>query len=432
MASGSARASAAQLLQQLFAGRSLSTLLDAGSGAASHADAALIQELCFGVARWWPQLDALSGLLLQRPLKSRDGDIRALIALGLYQLEHTRVAPHAALAETVEAARVLGKPWARGLVNALLRRYQRERATLLQRVDAEPTAKYCLPAWLLERLQHAWPSDWESIVVALRERPPMTLRVNRLRLGRDAYRERLGEALAEPVGAAESALVLKQPVAVSALPGFAQGEVSVQDAGAQLAAALLQPQAGERILDACAAPGGKSCHLLELAPQARLTAIDIDPQRLRRVRENLARLGLQAEVCQGDAAAPGGDWAARSYQRILLDVPCSATGVIRRHPDIKLLRKAQDIQRLIETQQRILHAIWPLLAPGGLLLYATCSLLPEENQLQVSRFLEQQSEARERVIQADWGRACAVGRQTLPGEDMMDGFYYASLEKRCP
>jgi 16S rRNA (cytosine967-C5)-methyltransferase len=269
------------------------------------------------------------------------------------------------------------------------------------------------------------------MVLALQERPPMTLRVNRQRLARDAYRSRLQAQEAETVSGVDSALVLRQPVAVTALPGFAQGEVSVQDAGAQLAATLLQPQAGERILDACAAPGGKSCHLLELAPEARLTAIDIDTQRLRRVRDNLARLSLQAEVCQGDAAAPAGAWAERKYQRILLDVPCSATGVIRRHPDIKLLRKASDIAPLVDTQQKILHAIWPLLAPGGLLLYATCSLLPEENQLQMQRFLEAQPEARERVIQEDWGRACAVGRQTLPGEDTMDGFYYACLEKRC-
>jgi 16S rRNA (cytosine967-C5)-methyltransferase len=418
-------------LQQLFGGRSLSLLLDSASGEVAPADAALIQELCFGVARWWPQLDALTQLLLQRPLKSKDGDIRALIALGLYQLEHMRVAPHAALAETVEAARVLGKPWARGLVNALLRRYQRERETLLQKVCAKQAARYCMPEWLLEQLQRAWPEAWEPMVLALQERPPMTLRVNRQRLARDAYRSRLQAQEAETVSGVDSALVLRQPVAVTALPGFAQGEVSVQDAGAQLAATLLQPQAGERILDACAAPGGKSCHLLELAPEARLTAIDIDTQRLRRVRDNLARLSLQAEVCQGDAAAPAGAWAERKYQRILLDVPCSATGVIRRHPDIKLLRKASDIAPLVDTQQKILHAIWPLLAPGGLLLYATCSLLPEENQLQMQRFLEAQPEARERVIQEDWGRACAVGRQTLPGEDTMDGFYYACLEKRC-
>jgi 16S rRNA (cytosine967-C5)-methyltransferase len=218
---------------------------------------------------------------------------------------------------------------------------------------------------------------------------------------------------------------------VEALPGFTEGRVSVQDGAAQLAAELLDPTAGQQVLDACAAPGGKSGHLLEHAPGIALTALDIDAARLLRVEENLTRLGLTATLCQGDAAAPAGDWAARRYDRILLDAPCSATGVIRRHPDIKLLRREGDIDALAALQRRILDAVWPLLKPGGRMLYATCSILSRENAAQAADFLARQDDAFERPIEAAWGEGCAVGRQIPPGESEMDGFYYALLEKRA-
>ena len=431
LSSRNTRAAAAKLLQQLNQGRSLSALLNGGMAGIAEADSALVKEFCFGVARWWPQLEALSDLLLKRPLKPKDDDVRALILLGLYQLLHMRVAPHAALAETVEASRVLKKPWASGLINAVLRRFQRERDALLERINNKPVARYAYPEWLLQRLRQAWPEHWERLVVDSLERPPMSLRVNLNRTSRQAYialLEQRGIA-AEPIPMVDSGLVLKNAVGIERLPGFEDGLVSVQDGGAQLAAGLLNPAAGDLVLDSCAAPGGKSGHLLEWNRRIVLTAVDIDPQRNNRVRENLSRLAFAAEVCQGDASQPSGAWASRHYERILLDVPCTATGVIRRHPDIKLLRKEDDIAPLVEIQRRMLHATWPLLKPGGILLYATCSLLPEENHQQVASFLDGQSDARERVIDGTWGHACKVGRQTLPGENTMDGFYYACMEK---
>lgn len=427
----SSRAVAAKLLRKLSQGRSLSTLFDEMADGRAAAEISLIKELCFGVARWWPQLESFAAQLLKQPLRPKDADIHMLILLGLYQLQHMRVAPHAALAETVEASRQLGKPWASGLVNAVLRRFQRERELLVGCDNQTETVRYACPEWLLQRLQQAWPAHWEYLAMHSLERPPMSLRVNLARIGRPAYLERLVQAgiEAQPIAWVDSGLALRTPLGVEMLPGFSEGLVSVQDGGAQLAAPLLDPHEGDQVLDACAAPGGKSGHLLEWKPGIRLTAIDIDVQRNRRVAENLRRLGFQAEICQGDSAHPSGGWAQRQYDRILLDVPCSATGVMRRHPDIKLLRQHSDIAALSTTQRQILHAIWPLLKPGGILLYATCSLLPEENHLQVADFLESRGDARELTIDAEWGHACSVGRQTLPGEETMDGFYYASLQK---
>jgi len=426
------RAVAARLLGRLEQGESLSGLLAGEMEGLEPGDRSLVKALCFGVARWWPQLEALLGLLMTRPLKARDRDIKALLLLGIYQLQHMRIAPHAVLDQTVSASRTLKKPWAAGLINALLRRFQREHTALMGTLAENPEAQYAHPAWLLQRLQAAWPADWEAIIDAANQQPPMSLRVNRRRSSRSAYFDRLLEAgmTARPMPEAADGLVLDRPLDVDRLPGFKDGLVSVQDGGAQLAAGLLTVEPGQRVLDACAAPGGKTGHILETAPEGlEVTAVDLAEERLQRVRENLQRLGLTAVVCQGDAAAPSGPWAERQYQRILLDVPCSATGVIRRHPDIKLLRRATDIGPLVELQSRIMDSIWPLLAPGGLLLYATCSLLPEENQLQVRRFLQRQPGARGRPIEASWGHACEVGRQILPGEAGMDGFFYACIEK---
>jgi len=431
LAKQNARASAAKLLLQLNRGRSLSALLDSGMNGIAAADRALVKEFCFGVARWWPQLEALSRILLKSPLKKKDDDVGALILLGLYQMLHMRVAPHAALAETVEAARVLKKPWASGLVNAVLRRFQRERETLLRQINGNPVARCAYPDWLLQRFRQAWPDQWECIVAGSLERPPMSLRVNLNRTSRRSYMAQLARVGLEagPIPWVDSGLVLSGAVSIESLPGFGDGLVSVQDGGAQLAAGLLNPAAGNLVLDSCAAPGGKSCHLLEWADDIQLTAVDIDAQRNDRIWENLHRLSFKADVCQGDASRPGGVWAERRYDRILLDVPCTATGVIRRHPDIKLLRRPEDVPRLVEIQRRILNTTWPLLKPGGILLYATCSLLPEENHLQTASFLDAHSDAREQVIDTEWGHPCNIGRQTLPGENTMDGFYYACMEK---
>ncbi len=425
---------ALQLLSRVaLGGQSLNDLLPAAQESLSATeDRALLQELCYGCLRWHFRLQGLARSMLQRPLKPRDRDLGLVIQLGLYQLLYTRIPPHAALSETVELARRLGKPWAVGLVNGVLRRFQRERPQLLAAADRDPVLHYASPPWLLEALQAAWPERWGEILDACNQRPPMTLRVNLARGSRDVYRERLAEAglAARALETVPSALVLEHAVEVERLPGFAEGAVSVQDAGAQLAAGLLDLAPGQRVLDACAAPGGKTGHLLETEPElAELVALDLDPQRLRRVHDNLKRLGLRARVCQGDAGAPAGDWAAAPFQRILLDAPCSATGVIRRHPDIRLLRRKADLAALARLQGRMLDAVWPLLAPAGILVYATCSLMPEENELQAQAFLQRHPEARERPIDADWGHARDFGRQTLPGELEMDGFYYARLEK---
>ncbi len=426
------RAVAARLLRQLAQGRSLSDLLDRGLSGVEERDVGLVKEFCFGVARWRLRLEEIADRLLKRPLKERDGDVRALILVGLYQLLYMRVAPHAALSETVEAARALKKPWTAGLINAVLRRFLREREGLLEAVDRLPTARYAHPVWLLTALQQAWPGNWEALVDEANSRPPMSLRVNLSRVSRGDYIEQLAQAgvVATPVDAVPSAVVLDKPVDATSLVGFAAGMVSVQDAGAQLAAGLLDMQTGQHILDACAAPGGKTGHLLETAPAGvSVTAVDVDAGRLRRLQENLDRLRLSADVQVGNAASPDGEWARKRYDRILMDVPCSATGVIRRHPDIKWLRRAEDISSLTVVQARILDAVWPLLKPGGMLLYATCSLLPEENHEQVARCLEKYRDVVSLQIEAPWGHSCQPGRQTLPGEATMDGFYYARLQK---
>lgn len=413
-------------------GRSLTDALEDLPPLADERDRSLVQELAFGVVRQLPRLSAVADRLFDRPPRRGDGDIAALVLVGLHQLASTRVPEHAAVDATVEAARRLGKPRMAGLVNALLRRFQREREALLAGAEATDAGRWLFPDWLLGRLRRAWPEHWTAIVSASNTHPPMTLRVNAMAVSRGDYAAQLtAEGMAaRPALHAPEGLTLDRPVPVARLPGFSEGLVSVQDAGAQLAAALLDAAPGERVLDACAAPGGKTAHLLERSGnRLDLTAIDADSKRLDRVRGTLARLHLEATVAQGDAAAPAGAWAEGGYQRILLDAPCSATGVIRRHPDIKWLRRESDVAGLAGLQARMLDALWPLLTPGGTLLYATCSLLPEENDGQVRAFLRRHPDAREIPIDAPWGLPRYPGRQTLPGEDGMDGFYYARLRK---
>ncbi len=425
------RAGAARVMLRVLGGRSLNEALAPVLAEVPLRDRALLQEMCYGVARWYLRLQAVAKQLLERPLKQRDRDIELLILVGLYQLLHMRVPDHAAVAETVETARRMGKPWAAGLVNGVLRGFLRQRERLLLTADETPADRFAHPEWLLTLIRESWPDRWQEILTAANSRPVMSLRVNLRRIGRQDYFEMLrGEAVpARPIDGVASGVVLDQPLDVTTLPGFTRGLVSVQDGGAQLAAGLLDLRPGQQVLDACAAPGGKSCHILEMEPTVRLTAVDVDEMRLERVRENLQRLGLEAELFVGDAAAPQGEWGQKSYDRILLDVPCSASGVIRRHPDIKLLRRPEDIPALVELQARILSKVWRLLKPGGILLYATCSLLRQENERQVERFLAARDDARERPIHASWGHACDYGRQTLPGDDSMDGFFYAVLEK---
>jgi 16S rRNA (cytosine967-C5)-methyltransferase len=427
------RSTAATVLGRVLEeGRSLSAVLAPALEGLGESDRRLAQELIYGALRWHPRLEAVARRLLRRPLKRKDCDVHALMLVGLYQLIYLSIPAHAAVAATVEAARSLGKPWAAGLLNAVLRNFQRNRSRLLGAADQRAEAALGHPAWLLEALRSTWPDDWREIAAANNKRPPMTLRVNGLKCSRAEYLERLAKAGIQGRAAphTEHGVALNQPAGVRTLPGFAEGWVSVQDAAAQLAAPLLDAGPGMRVLDACAAPGGKTTHILERYTGLEgLIALDTDASRLARIKENLDRLGLEASVIQGDAAAPETWWDGRVFDRVLLDAPCSATGVIRRHPDIKVLRHPEDIPALARGQSAMLEALWPLVAPGGMLLYATCSVMAAENAGPITEFIQGHPDARERIIDAGWGRACTHGRQILPGEEDMDGFYYACLVK---
>ncbi len=422
------RALAATLIADLLQQHgSLSTGLDAL--ALPERERAWLQALCFEVMRHYPELLAMIEPLLQKPLKARDQDIQALLLIGACQLRHMRVAEHAAINETVQACTELHKGWAKGLVNAVLRQFQRRQAELEKALS--PAARIAHPEWLWQAIRRDWPAQAGAILDANNSHPPLVLRVNRRHGSREDYRQRLAAAgiAAQPCLHAPDGLWLDTPVGVDALPGFAAGDASVQDESAQLAALLLPAAPGLRVLDACAAPGGKTGHWLEIEPSLQLTALDIDDARLARVRDNLARLGLQAGLLAGDLGCPAEWWEGESFDAILLDAPCSGTGVIRRHPDIKLLRRRDSIAGLVQEQQALLASAWSLLADGGVLLYSTCSILPEENSLQIARFLQATPDACEEPIAAAWGVACTHGRQILPSTTGGDGFYYARLRK---
>lgn len=439
------RAEAALLLVQVIeSGKSLAEVFSKKNKFSEKK--AFIQELCYGTLRWYFQLDAITQQLLQKAFSKKDVDLQALLLIGLYQILYMRVADHVAVGETVDAVRALGKPWGAKVLNAVLRRFLRERDTIMEKIAKDPVATTAHSQWLLTTLQQAWPTHWQAIIEINNSRPPLTLRINNLKApqtkslsSRDNYLQLLAteEISAQATAHTPNGITLEQPCAVTQLPGFDLGWFCVQDHGAQLAATLLALKPGLTVLDACAAPGGKTTHLLELVPDlAEIVAVDIDAGRLERVKENLQRLGLDAtsstkikllaaDVCNADSESD----LQQSFDRILLDVPCSATGVIRRHPDIKLLRRANDIEQFAQQQQQILKACWPLLKIGGRLLYVTCSILPQENEQQINLFLSQHDDAKEIPIIAEWGLPCDFGRQILPGMDNMDGFYYACLEK---
>ncbi len=426
------RALAAQVLARVMAGRYLDDALDEILGA-HPPEASLIQELAYGTLRWFHQLAGIAKLFLEKPLKQKDQDIYALLLAGLYQLRALRVATHAAVDETVAAAEALGKPWAKGLINACLREYLRRAGETDDAVKNDATLRLSHPAWLLEKFRAAWPGDWEHLATANNERPPLTLRVNLRKTTRAHYLEKLRAAnlAARPDTLLDTDITLETPVPVTQLPGFVDGLVSVQDAAAQWAAMLLDAQPGSRVLDACAAPGGKTGHILEHTPGlAELVAVDREPARVTRIDENLKRLGLEARLITADATDPATWWDGVPFDRILLDAPCSASGVIRRHPDVKLRRKPADLSKLTAAQARLLSALWPLLKPGGKLLYVTCSILPEENENTVLAFLTREPSAADDPLPETVGRPCAAGRQILPGEHGMDGFYYACLHKK--
>jgi 16S rRNA (cytosine967-C5)-methyltransferase len=395
-------------------------------------DRALCEAIVFAACRWLPRYEAVLAQLLDKALPARHARIHALLLAGLAQLDALQLPAHASLDATAEAARTLRAPALVGLVNALLRRFLREGAALLQRLAHEdPVVASAHPVWLLERLQHDWPRHWPAIVEANNRQAPLWLRVHAQRVGREAYRQRLAAAgiAAEPLAHWPQALRLDAAPAPTSLPGWDAGLVAVQDAAAQIVPALLALAPGQRVLDACAAPGGKTAALLEAEPALRLLALDNAPARLARLRSGLARLGHAPAMQCADAARPQDWWDGQPFDRILLDVPCSATGIIRRQPDVKWHRRAADIPALAAQQAILLDALWPLLAPGGQLLYTTCSVLTEENAGSVAGFLARTPDARPLAL-PDWlGHAAGPGRQRLPGEAGMDGFYYALLGK---
>ena len=395
-------------------------------------DRGLTQDLAFGTARWQPRLSALANKLLQKPFKAADADVEALLLVGLYKLLYTRIPAHAAIGETVGCADKLKKPWAKGLLNAVLRNAQRESEALLAELEHDPVVRTAHPRWLQKSLKAFWPQQWEAICAANNAHPPMILRVNRRHHSRNAYLQLLIEAgiEAQPCAFSQDGIVLAEACDVRNLPGFAEGWISVQDEAAQLAADLLDLAPGQRVLDACCAPGGKTCHILEVEPQlAGVVAVDLEAKRLVRVRENLERLGLSAELIAADGRDTATWWDGKPFQRILLDAPCSATGVIRRHPDIKLTRQPDDIPALAALQGELLDAMWPTLEVGGILLYATCSTLPTENTEVIEAFLARTPGARELDIAGEFGIKQPHGRQLLAQEGGHDGFYYAKLIK---
>jgi 16S rRNA (cytosine967-C5)-methyltransferase len=410
-------------------GQSLTAALNNTLGVVeSDKDRAFIQALCYGVCRNFHRLDYILSQMLDKPLK--DLDVKALALIGLYQLKFMRVKSYAAVSETVLAARK--KPWAKALINALLRSYLRDQEGFEQKADNVKSALVSHPDWLIQQIEQDWPIQAQQIFQQNNEQPPMALRVNLANISQDQYLQKLRDQgiEAEAVSFCRSAILLNKPAVVDILPGFNEGWVSVQDTAAQLAAELLDVQIGHRVLDVCAAPGGKAAHILEHQPKVReLVAVDIDKLRLQRVNDNFQRLKLSAKLIVGDASKPEDWWDGQLFDRILLDVPCSALGVIRRHPDIKLLRRAEDISTLQVLQQRIMTAVWPLLAPGGIMLYATCSILKQENEQQIEAFLATNANAIEVPINADWGLVRRYGRQILTGESAMDGFYYALIRK---
>jgi 16S rRNA (cytosine967-C5)-methyltransferase len=393
-------------------------------------DRALLMALLSEGARWWLRFDAAIDQLLEKSLRHKDPAIHALLVLGLVQMDILQLQDYAAVAATVEATRALKRPQLAGLVNAVLRRWQRERVSLIDRLDAKPQTRHAHPEWLAKALARDWPAQAEAVMAADNIEPPLMLRVNRRRITRAAllaqfeasgYAARAHSWLAD-------ALVLPHSSDITRMPGFEDGLFAVQDGAAQVAADLAELKDGMRVLDACAAPGGKACHLLERA-NIDLTALEVDAKRGERIRQNLMRLRLDAKIVIGDAGAPAGWWKRQPFDRILIDAPCSATGVLRRRPDVRLHRRESDIAAMHEQQRRILSALWPLLAPGGRLIYITCSVLRAENEAIVSELLAEQPDAHALTFALPAGQAAAIGWQILPGDGDLDGMYYAVLEK---
>jgi 16S rRNA (cytosine967-C5)-methyltransferase len=435
------RTTATRIMLQVIKGHSLNDVLpDALTKYSDMRDQRLIQAISYGVCRWYDRLNEFLKFLLTKPLKDKDQDIHCLLLVGLYQLLEMRIPDHAVVAETVAAVRDFKKIWAKNLVNAVLRNFIRQKSELEKTLSKNIAATYSHPEWMIEKIKTSWPNDWHAILNANNQHPPFSLRVNQCHFTRDDYILRLSAGMsAEIIPFTHTGITLAEPVDVKQLPGFEVGDITVQDGAAQLAAELLEVTPTHRILDACAAPGGKTTHILEIisaasqklkiSQQYPLIAIDSDAGRLQKVQENMLRLKLSANCIAADASDIQSWWDGNLFDRILLDAPCSASGVIRRHPDIKLLRRVTDIAKLVDMQLRLLEALWQVLIPGGLLVYATCSVFPDENTGVLETFLANHPDVTEGKIAAGWGKECTVGRQILPGMHGMDGFYFARLRK---
>jgi len=417
---------AAHALSRVLQGQSLNEVLaDLRRRTPAPALAAAAQDLCYNALRGYGLVDVALDRLLQKPLA--DPPMRGLLLAALAELAARPQSAHAVVHQAVEGTVLLGKTHAKGLVNAVMRSFQRRMPELISEIEATESGRYRHPQWWIDALRSAHPRDWESVLLESNRHPPMILRVNARRLSADAYLEKLEQAGLAARSLGQQALLLERPCRVERLPGFAAGEVSVQDAGAQRAALLLDVCDGMRVLDACAAPGGKTGHLLELA-RCEVLAVDAEGARARRISENLSRLQLQAKVVVADCREPGAFSDGRPFDRILLDAPCSASGVVRRHPDIKWLRRKSDLAGFCRTQAQLLDALWQVLAPGGKLLYATCSVFPEENGAQVREFLLRRPEAEMLPLPNFPGWDDDTQGQILPSA-VSDGFYYALLSR---
>ncbi|VAW53433.1 16S rRNA (cytosine(967)-C(5))-methyltransferase [hydrothermal vent metagenome] len=433
-----ARQAALKTLKQVFSGQSLSAIQARTiDSLEDKRDRGLANEIVNGVLRWRWQLEFFTSKLLAKALKKKDIDVQLILLMALYELKECRTPDYAIINDAVELSRKVGKKWAAGLVNAVLRRFTREKEVLVESMR-DGQAIYSHPRWILEKVKADWPKNWQQILDANNQRPAFWLRVNQKQYQSEDYQKLLTENDIEsqisafPNQVAASALKLSQGLDVRTLPGFADGAVSVQDVGAQLAAELLEVSGSKQVLDLCAAPGGKTCHLLERYDEIeKVIAVEIEESRVARVSENLQRLQFESrvELIVSDASEYQEWWSGEKFERILIDAPCSASGVIRRHPDIKTLRRESDITSLVEVQASILNAAWQMLAPGGELLYVTCSIFKDENQNQIQAFLSHNNNATETKIDADWGQVCEYGRQLLPGEFDADGFYYCRLKK---
>jgi len=411
--------------------QSLSVAMNDITPAVAEERKAIYQQMNYGLLRHYYSLELILSKLLKKPLADKHIDLKILLLLGLYQIEYMKTPTHACVNEAVNTTRLLGKNWATGLVNGVLRQYIRQRESISEQLAEDPVFKFDHPDWLVKKIQSSWPDQAESILRTNNQQAPMTLRVNLTQVSRPDYIKELSSRNISslPCEFSAAGITLDSPLDVTSLPGFEDGRVSVQDEASQLAEGILKLKSNQSALDACAAPGGKSCHILESMPDIDLVSLELDAQRSDRIRENMTRLGLSANIVLGDARQPDNWWTGQQFDRILLDAPCSATGIISRHPDIKLLRKESDIDKLALQQLTLLVSLWPLLKRDGILVYSTCSILPEENSQPIHNFLSQTPDASELSIEANWGLKTEHGRQLFPVKHGHDGFYYARLHK---